>query len=209
MIELFTANTPNGKKISIMLEEIGYEYKVTKVDLDKGEQFERDFKKISPFCKIPVIIDHKDNQNVFESGAILIYLAEKSGKFYDSKDRLEINQWLMAQMGYIGPMLGQHHQFHHYNPGKSKFGEDRYFKISKQIYQQLDERLAVKKFLSGNNYTISDIATFPWIARHEWHDIGLSQFKNLTRWYNEISKRDAVIKGFSFMNKNELPPKAQ
>ena len=209
MIELFTANTPNGKKISIMLEEIGYEYKVTKVDLDKGEQFERDFKKISPFSKIPVIIDHKDNQNVFESGAILIYLAEKSGKFYDNKDRLEINQWLMAQMGYIGPMLGQHHQFHHYNPGKSKFGEDRYFKISKRIYEELDERLSTNKFLSGKNYTISDIATFPWIARHKWHDIGLSQFKNLTSWYNEISKRDAVIKGFSFMNENELPPKAQ
>ena len=207
MIELFSANTPNGKKISIMLEEIGYEYKVTKVDLDKGEQFSLDFKKISPFSKIPVIIDHENNQPVFESGAILIYLAEKSGKFYDKEDRLEINQLLMAQMGYIGPMLGQHHQFHHYNPGKSKFGEDRYFKISKRIYQELDERLAIKKFLSGNDYTISDIATFPWIARHEWHDIGLSKFKNLTRWYNEISIRDAVIKGFSFMNKNDLPPK--
>ncbi|MBD1167533.1 glutathione S-transferase N-terminal domain-containing protein [Pelagibacterales bacterium SAG-MED09] len=201
MIELFSANTPNGKKISIMLEEIGYEYKVTKIDLDKGEQFKSDFKKISPFSKIPVIIDHKNNQNVFESGAILIYLAEKSGKFYNSEDRLEINQWLMAQMGYIGPMLGQHHQFHHYNPGKSEFGEDRYFKIAKRIYQELDERLSIKTYLSGNNYTISDIATFPWIARHEWHDIGLSQFKNITRWYNEISKRDAVIKGFSFMNK--------
>ncbi len=207
MIELFTANTPNGKKISIMLEEIGYEYTVTKIDLDKGEQFEKDFKKISPFNKIPVIIDHKNNQKVFESGAILIYLGELSGKFYDSEDRLEINQWLMAQMGYVGPMLGQHHQFHHYNPGKSKFGEDRYLKISKQIYQNLDERLSIKKFLSGNNYTISDIATFPWIARHEWHDIGLAQFKNLTRWYNEICKRDAVIKGFSFMDKNELPLK--
>jgi GST-like protein len=207
VIELFSANTPNGKKISIMLEEIGYDYKVTKVDLDKGDQFKSDFKKISPFSKIPVILDHENNQSVFESGAILIYLAEKSGKFYNSEDRLEINQWLMAQMGYIGPMLGQHHQFHHYNPGKSKFGEDRYFKISKRIYQELDERLAIKKFLSGNDYTISDIATFPWIARHEWHDIGLSQFKNLTRWYNEISIRDAVIKGFSFMNKNDLPPK--
>ncbi len=207
MIELFSANTPNGKKISIMLEEIGYDYKVTKVDLDKGDQFKSDFKKISPFSKIPVILDHENNQSVFESGAILIYLAEKSGKFYNSEDRLEINQWLMAQMGYIGPMLGQHHQFHHYNPGKSKFGEDRYFKISKRIYQELDERLAIKKFLSGNDYTISDIATFPWIARHEWHDIGLSKFKNLTRWYNEISIRDAVIKGFSFMNKNDLPPK--
>ena len=208
MIELFSANTPNGKKISIMLEEIGFEYTVTKIDLDKGEQFKSYFKKISPFSKIPVIIDHESNQSVFESGAILIYLAEKSGKFYDSEDRLKINQWLMAQMGYIGPMLGQHHQFHYYNPGKSKFGEDRYFKIAKRIYQELDERLANKKFLSGNNYSISDIATFPWIARHEWHDIGLSKFKNLTRWYNEISKRDAVIKGFSFMNKNEFPPKA-
>jgi GST-like protein len=106
-------------------------------------------------------------------------------------------------------MLGQHHQFHHYNPGKSKFGEERYFKISKRIYEELNERLATSKFLSGNEYTIADIATFPWIARHEWHDIGLLKFKNLTRWYNEISIRDAVIKGFSFMNKNELPPKAQ
>ena len=207
MIELFAANTPNGKKVSIMLEEIGYDYKVTKIDLDKGEQFNSDFKKLNPLSKIPVIIDHKKNETIFESGAILIYLAEISGKFYNTDDRLQINQWLMAQMGYIGPMLGQHHQFHHYNPGKSKFGEDRYFEISKKIYQQLDERLAISKFLSGNSYTIADIATFPWIARHEWHDIGLSNFKNLTRWYNEISSRDAVKKGFSFMKENELPPK--
>ena len=190
-----------------MLEEIGYEYKVTKVDLDKGDQFKSDFKKISPFNKIPVIIDHKKKKTIFESGAILIYLAKESGKFYDNEDRLEINQWLMSQMGYIGPMLGQHHQFHHYNQGKSKFGEERYFKISERIYQDLDKRLAVSKFLSGKNYTIADIATFPWIARHEWHDIGLSKFKNLTRWYNQISEREAVIKGFSFMNEGELPPK--
>ena len=209
MIELFTANTPNGKKISIMLEEIGFDYKVTKVDLDKGDQFKSAFKKISPFSKIPVIIDHKKSKTIFESGAILIYLAIESGKFYNTEDQLLINQWLMAQMGYVGPMLGQHHQFHHYNPGRSKFGEDRYFKIAKRIYEELDQRLLNSKFLSGENYTIADIATFPWIARHEWHDIGLSQFKNLTRWYNEISKRDAVIKGFSFMKENELPPKAQ
>tara|TARA_A100001388_G_scaffold136513_1_gene101165 strand:- start:219 stop:857 length:639 start_codon:yes stop_codon:yes gene_type:complete len=207
VIELFSANTPNGKKISIMLEEIGYEYKVVKVDLDKGEQFKPEFKKISPLSKIPVIIDHDNNKNIFESGAILIYLAEKSGKFYDEKDRLEINQWLMAQMGYVGPMLGQHHQFHYYNPGKSHFGEERYFKISKRIYSELDERLSKTKFLSGNNYTIADIGTFPWIARHEWHDIGLKNYKNLTRWYVEISERDAVKKGFSFMKENEHPPK--
>ena len=190
-----------------MLEEIGYEYKVTEIDINNNEQFNSEFKKISPFGKIPVIIDHNKNQYIFESGAILIYLAEQSGKFYNKDERLQINQWLMAQMGYIGPMLGQHHQFHHYNPGKSKFGEERYFKISKRIYQELNERLSESKFLSGNEYTIADIATFPWIARHEWHDIGLSQFKNLTRWYNEISEREAVKKGFSFMSKDELPPK--
>ena len=207
MIELFSANTPNGKKISIMLEEIGYDYKVNKVDINNGEQFKEDFKKISPFSKIPVIIDQKNNKTIFESGAILIYLAEKSEKFYKENNRTEINQWLMAQMGYIGPMLGQHHQFHHYNPGKSKFGEERYFKISKRIYQELDEVLSKTKFLSGDDYTIADIGTFPWIARHEWHDIGLKKYENLTRWYIEISKRDAVKKGFSFMDKNEFPPK--
>ena len=207
MIELFSANTPNGKKISIMLEEIGYKYKVTKIDINNKEQFKEDFKKISPFSKIPVIIDHKNNKTIFESGAILIYLAELSGKFYNEKDKTEINQWLMAQMGYIGPMLGQHHQFHHYNPGKSKFGEDRYFEISRRIYKELDERLSKVQFLSGNDYTIADIGTFPWIARHEWHDIGLKKFSNLTRWYKEISERDAVKKGFAFMNENEIPPK--
>jgi GST-like protein len=207
VIELFSANTPNGKKISIMLEEIGYDYKVTNVDINNGDQFKEDFKKISPFGKIPVIIDHKNNKTIFESGAILIYLAEKSGKFYNEKNRIEINQWLMAQIGYVGPMLGQHHQFHHYNPGKSKFGEERYFKISKRIYQELDEVLSKSKFLSGNDYTIADIGTFPWVARHEWHDIGLKKYENLTRWYLDISERDAVKKGFSFMNKDELPPK--
>jgi len=207
VIELFSANTPNGKKISIMLEEIGYKYSVVKVDLDKGDQFKTDFKKISPFSKIPVIVDHDNKKNIFESGAILIYLAERSGKFYDKEDRLEVNQWLMAQMGYVGPMLGQHHQFHHYNPGKSQFGEERYFKISKRIYQELDDRLYKSKFLSGAKYTIADIATFPWIARHEWHDIGLKNYKNLTRWYLEISNREAVKKGFKFMNSDEAPPK--
>ena len=207
MIELFSANTPNGKKISIMLEEIGYEYKITKIDLDKGEQLNSDFKKISPFGKIPIIIDHENDKTIFESGAILIYLSEKSGKFYNENNRTEINQWLMAQMGYVGPMLGQHHQFHHYNPGKSKFGEDRYFKISKRIYEDLDKQLSNSKFLSGDDYTIADIATFPWIARHEWHDIGLKNYKNLTRWYIDISKREGVIKGFAFMNKGETVPK--
>ena len=207
MIELFTADTPNGKKISIMLEEIKFEYKVTKVNLYNGDQFKTEFRKISPFSKIPVIIDHNNNQEtIFESGAILIYLGEKSGKFYDQNERLKINQWLMAQMGYGGPMIGQHHQFHHYNSGKSEFGEERYFKITRSIYKDLDQRLEDSKFLAGPNYTIADIATWPWIARHEWHDIGLKNFKNLTRWYDEISNRKAVIKGYDFMNRGERIP---
>ena len=207
MIELFSANTPNGKKISIMLEEIGHEFKVTKVDIGKDEQFKPEFKKISPFSKIPVIIDHNNNKTIFESGAILIYLGEISGKFYNKDDRTNINQWLMAQMGYIGPMLGQHHQFHHYNPGKSEFGEERYFKISKRIYSEVDEVLSKTKFLAGDEYTIADMATFPWFARHEWHDIGIQNFKNLSRWYEEISKRDGVQKGYAFMDKSEVIPK--
>ena len=207
MIELFSADTPNGKKISIMLEEINFDYKVTKVNLLEGEQFKLEFKKISPFSKIPVIIDHENNREpIFESGAILMYLGEKSNKFYEKKNRLKINQWLMGQMGYIGPMIGQHHQFHHYNPGKSEFGEERYFKITKAIYGDLDERLGQSKYLAGDNYTIADIATWPWIARHEWHDVGLKNYKNLTRWYLEIAKRSAVIKGYKFMNKElEIP----
>jgi len=206
VIELFTADTPNGKKISIMLEEIKYDYKVTKVNILKDEQFTPEFKKISPFNKIPVIRDHKKNICIFESGAILIYLGEQSGKLYDQDKRTIINQWLIAQVAYIGPMLGQHHQFHHYNPGKSEFAEDRYLKICTRIYKELDERLAQSDYLSGNFYSIADIATFPWIARHEWHDIGLKNYKNLTRWYELVSKRDAVQKGYDLLEKGEKIP---
>ena len=206
MIELFTADTPNGKKISIMLEEVKYDYKITKVNINKDEQFTPEFKNISPFSKIPVIKDLKNSNVVFESGAILIYLGEKSGKFYDEDKKTIINQWLMAQMAYIGPMLGQHHQFHHYNPGKSKFGEERYFNICKRIYKELDERLAKADYLAGNFYSIAEIATFPWIARHEWHDIGLKKFKNLTRWYQLISEREAVQKGYDLLEKGEKIP---
>ena len=189
-----------------MLEEIGYKYQLTKIDISNGEQFNPEFKKISPFSKIPVITDHDNNESIFESGAILIYLAEKSEKLYDKQDRLKINQWLMAQMGYVGPMIGQHHQFHHYNPGKSEFGEERYFKITKKIYQDLDNRLKNSKYLAGEKYSIADIATWPWIARHEWHDIGLKKFENLSRWYLDIANRDAVIKGYDqYNNGSEIP----
>ena len=208
MIELFYSNTPNGRKISIMLEEIKFDYKITEIDLSKGEQFDSNFRKISPLSKIPAITDHKNKVSLFQSGAILIYLAELSGKFYDKDNRISINQWLMAQMGDIGPMLGQHHQFHHYNPGKSNFGEERYFNIAKRIYKDLEDHLSKKDFLAGKKYSIADIATFPWIARHDWHDIGLKNFPNLKKWYEKISNREAVIKGYDCLNKGESIPKA-
>ena len=187
-----------------MLEEIGYEYNVNTIDLNKGDQFNPEFKNISPFSKIPVIKD--DKESVFGSGAILIYLAEKSKKFYDLDNKVKINQWLMAQMGLVGPMIGQYHSFYKFNKGKSKYGEERYHKITKDLYERLNARLSKSKYLAGEKYTIADIATWPWIARHEWHDIGLKNFKNLTRWYLNISKREATIKGYDFMKKGEKIP---
>tara|TARA_B100000161_G_scaffold263244_1_gene234306 strand:- start:2239 stop:2865 length:627 start_codon:yes stop_codon:yes gene_type:complete len=203
VIDLFAADTPNGKKISIMLEEINLPYNVIPVDLNKGEQFEKKFIEISPFSKIPVI---KDNEkSVFGSGAILIYLAEKSKKFYDLNNKVNIDQWLMAQMGLIGPMIGQYHSFYRFNKGKSKYGEERYFKITKDLYERLNQRLYVSNYLAGNQYTIADIATWPWIARHEWHDIGLKKYQHLCRWYEEISNREAVKKGYNFMGGGNIP----
>ena len=191
-----------------MLEEIGSEYKVTKLDLSIGEQFKPEFKKISPFSKIPAIVDHSNNEEaIFESGAILIYLAEKSGKFYEKKNKLKIDQWLMAQMGSIGPFIGQYHYFYHFNKGISQIGEKRYFEMTKSIYKVLDDHLVGNKFLSGENYTIADIATWPWIARHHWHDIGLNNYKNLCKWYEMIAERPAVIKGYKFMDKDSQIPK--
>jgi GST-like protein len=205
VIELFASDTPNGKKISIMLEEIKSPYKVIPVNLDRGEQFNEEFKQISPFSKIPVIKDKDKNKSVFGSGAILIYLAEKSKKFYNKENKLDIDQWLMAQMGLIGPMIGQYHSFYRFNKGKSKYGEERYFKITKDLYKNLDDRLSVSKFLACDDYTIADIATWPWIARHEWHDIGLKKYNNLCNWYNMISERDGVIKGYNFMGAGDIP----
>ena len=202
MFELFADSTPNARKISIMLEEINEDYDVTLINLNKGEQFEDEFKKISPFSKIPVL--RHDNQTIFESGAILIYLANLSGEFYGSNKNLT-TQWLMAQMGYIGPMLGQHHQFHYYNRGKSKFGEQRYFKIAETIYKNLDDHLLKNNYLA-DEYSIADIATYPWIARHTIHDIGLNKFKNLMRWYNKISLRPAVIRGYDLFKDGSRPP---
>ena len=191
-----------------MLEEIGYEYAVKKMDLSKGDQFKEDFKKISPFSKIPAIIDHSNNkESVFESGAILIYLAEKSGKFYEKENKLKIDQWLMAQMGSIGPFIGQYHFFYKFNKGLSEVGEKRYFEMTKKIYEVLENHLSKNNYLAGENYSIADIATWPWIARHQWHDIGLKNYNKLCDWYLRISERPAVIKGYKFLDKNSEIPK--
>ena len=153
-------------------------------------------------------VDHSNNnQAVFESGAILIYLSERSGKFYDKENKLNIDQWLMAQMGLVGPMIGQYHYFYRFNKGLSEVGEKRYFEMTKSIYEVLEDHLSKNKYLAGENYSIADIATWPWIARHEWHDIGLKKYQNLSRWYSEISEREAVIKGYAFMDENAVIPK--
>ena len=204
MFELFADSTPNARKVSIMLEEINEIYQVSLIDLDKGEQFSEDFKKISPFSKIPVLKNLKTGESYFESGAILIYLANYSGDFYGENKDLT-NQWLMIQMAYVGPMIGQHHQFHHYHPGKSSFGEERYFQIAKTIYERLDNHLSHNEYLA-KTYSIADIATFPWIARHPIHDIGLKNYSNLTRWYNLIKIRPAVLKGYDLFKQDEFPP---
>ena len=191
-----------------MLEEIGFEYAVKKMDLSKGDQFKEDFKKISPFSKIPAIIDHSNNkESVFESGAILIYLAEKSGKFYEKENKLKIDQWLMAQMGSIGPFIGQYHFFYKFNKGLSEVGEKRYFEMTKKIYEVLENHLSKNNYLAGQNYSIADIATWPWIARHQWHDIGLKNYNNLSDWYIRIGERPAVVKGYKFLDKNSEIPK--
>ena len=206
MFELFADETPNARKVSIMLEEISYEYKVTLIDIGKGDQFNTEFKKISPFNKIPVLKNLGNNETYFESGAILIYLANLSGRLYGQNKDIT-NQWLMAQMSYVGPMLGQHHQFHHYHPGKSSFGEERYFKIAKTIYSNLNDHLSSHQFLAGE-YSIADIATFPWIARHPIHDIGLNNYEHLNRWYNKIADRPAVIRGYDLFKNGSLPIKS-
>ena len=207
MIELFYSPTPNGRKVSIMLEETKIKYKITSINLGKEEQFKPEFLKINPYGKIPAIIDHAKDLALIESGAILIYLARKSNQFLPKENEIRIFEWLMFQTSNVGPMLGQHHHFHHFNSGKSKYAEDRFFKNSIRIYEVLDKILSKNNYLAGEDYSIADIATFPWIARHNWHDIGLKKYKHLSKWYEFISDRSAVKKGYDCLNTGEQIPK--
>ena len=205
MIDLYSSATPNGRKISIMLEELGVEYNPIFINLEKKEQFAEDFSKISPSNKIPVIVDKNNNQTVFESGAILLYLAKKYNKFLNEDNYWEIIQWVFFQMAYVGPMLGQAHQYLFYNPGKSKFAEEKTKGYAKHIYDILDKRLSEQEYFSSE-YSIADIAIWPWTARFERHQIDLNNYPNVLRWYLQISKRPAVIKGYNAVgNFFEIP----
>ena len=196
MIDLYSSATPNGRKISIMLEELGVQYNAIHIDLQKKEQFSDFFSKISPSNKIPVIVDNDKGNTVFESGAILLYLAEKYDKFLNKNYYWEIVQWLFFQMSYVGPMLGQAHQYLFYNAGKSKFAEEKSKGYTKHVYQILDERLSSREYIV-DEYSIADISIWPWIARFERHQINLNEYRNVLRWYLEISNRAAVIKGYN------------
>jgi GST-like protein len=197
MIDLYTWTTPNGRKISIMLEELGLPYNAIAVNIGQGEQHDPEFLKISPNNKIPAIVDHDSGVSLMESGAILMYLAEKTGQFMPPSGaaKWQVVEWLMMQMGSVGPMLGQTHHFLFYNKGKDPYAEERYSKENARIYGVLDKRLGEHQYLAGD-YSIADIATWPWIARHPRQEMNLHEYPNLLRWYLEIAARPAVQRGY-------------
>ena len=196
MIKLYTSPTPNGRKISILLEELNVEYETILIDLGKKEQFKKEFSKLSPTNKIPVIVDTENSQRIFESGAILIYLAQKYNKFLDNENYWEIMQWLILQVAYVGPMLGQAHQYLFYHRGKSKFAEEKTKGYVEHVYSILEKQLIDKEYIV-KNYSIADIAIWPWVDRCERHEINLEDYPNIKKWYDKISIRPAVIKGYN------------
>lgn len=210
MIELYTWGTPNGRKVSIMLEEIGLPYRVHPIDINKDEQFAPAFLKVSPNNKIPAIVDTENGQSVFESGAILMYLAEKSGKLWAKSGpaKWQTMEWLMWQMSGFGPTLGQTHHFVKYNPGKAPYAEARFRAEADRLYGVLDKRLGEAAFVAGE-YSIADIAIFPWAARFEWQGITLADFPNVARWYDAIAARPAVRRGYDIPMPGGPIPKAK
>ena len=208
MIDLYTWSTPNGRKVSIFLEEVGLEYEVYPVNITKDEQFAPEFLEFSPNNKIPAIVDREAGVRMMEAGAILLYLAEKTGAFQpaDAEERRQVMQWLMMQTGSVGPMLGQAHHFLRFNRGAAPYAEERYGKEARRIYGVLDRRLDSTAYLAGPNYGIADIATWPWIARFEWQDIDLQTFPNVLRWYQDIASRDAVRRGYDVPKINATIP---
>lgn len=206
MIDLYTWQTPNGRKVSIMLEELELPYATHAVNIGQGEQLAPEFLRISPNNKIPAIVDRDTGRAMMESGAILMYLAEKTGKLMPKDDgRWSVIEWLMFQMGGVGPMLGQTHHFVRFNPGKAPYAEERYAKENARIYGVLDKRLAEHEFLA-DEYSIADIATWPWISRFEWQQMDLNEYPHLKRWYTTVAARPAVVRGYHVPSKvNEVP----
>ena len=196
MIDLYTWATPNGRKVSIALEELGLDYRVHLVNIAKDEQLAPEFLDLSPNNKIPAIKDHENNLSLFESGAILIYLADKSGRLSGGKHRWQAIQWLMLQMASVGPMFGQTHHFHRFKPGIAPYAEARFLAETHRLYGVLETRLEQTEFLA-EEYSIADIATFPWVARWPWHSIDWSNYPNLARWYRVVAERDAVRRGYN------------
>ena len=208
MIDLYTWFTPNGRKVSLMLEECGLEYTTHAVNIGQDEQFAPDFLKISPNNKIPAIFDNDNGKSLMESGAILMYLAEKSGKFWpqDPDDKWSTVEWLMFQMGGVGPMFGQCHHFTKYNPGIAQYAEDRYLNETRRLYGVMNEKLGKTRFLACNEYTIADMAVWPWVARFDWQTVNLNDFPNVRRWYLEILDRPATRRGWNVPeNEQEIP----
>lgn len=205
-IDFYTWSTPNGRKVSIMLEEIGASYKIFPIDITNGDQHKPEFLRISPNNKIPAIVDHDTGIQLMESGAILMYLAHKSGKLMSPigpKYWQEI-EWLMLQMGGVGPMLGQTHHFLKFNAGKSVYAEERYSAETARLYGVLNERLKRNRYL-GEDYSIADIATWPWISRYEWQEMELNDFPDLKSWYLRIADRPAVQRGYAVPKDLEIP----
>ena len=201
MIDLYTWGTPNGRKVSILLEELAVPYTVHAIDISKGQQFTPEFLAVNPNGKIPAIVDQTAEGGplaVFESGAILMYLAEKSGKFWpkDLRARYAVTEWLMFQMGGLGPMAGQTHHFRRFAPEKIAYAIDRYTNETKRIYGVMNKRLSASPYLAGD-YSIADMACYPWIARHEWQTIDLGEFPDLKRWFDGLTARPAVAKGMA------------
>lgn len=197
MIDLYTWTTPNGRKVSILLEELGLDYTVHPIDIMNDDQFKDEFLAISPNNKIPAIVDRDNGLALMESGAIMLYLAEKTGRFLsaDAPTRWHTIQWLMWQMGGLGPMAGQTHHFAQFNPGKAPYAEERYLKETQRLYGVLDKQLDGKDFIVGE-YSIADMACWPWISRFEWQGVDLDDFPNVKRWYKAIAERPAVQKGY-------------
>ena len=197
MIDFYTWTTPNGRKVSILLEELGVDYEVHSINITQGDQNSPAFLKISPNNKIPAIIDRDNGMSLMESGAILIYLAEKYGKFLpkDSIARAEVNEWLMWQMGGFGPILGQAHHFLHFNPGKSDYAEARFRSEVARLYGVLDRRLEGRDYIC-DDYSIADMACWPWVSRYEWQQVNLADYPNVRSWYQHLLARDSVQKGY-------------